>query len=230
MRDYKVSNDVEEVQNDKRTFRTNTEKIQKRLQRTVNGVCAKAGIKSPQIVLTMLKLYGKTPFYTLAVAIDTAEIEYEEAKEKVLPIFNPGHTSSAKLPKPIRLAFTPFLYNEDDKENFKDVRWTSKFKLNRSQGMNLADLVEPSLIKYNDGSSSIVFIIDPVRVCWEIAKPEDRSIHADDYIVNLVEMKMGKNDFATIKYEIIFGGYKNKKFKNKNTKSNMKNFLNTKMR
>ena len=203
------------------------EYVQRKLNVVVNGMRQNGLYNGNDIDVRVITVEMGSKFVPFTVVLPMNVLKEKRKRQKdELTIFNPKDSDeTANLYDPIMKMFSSYLYNKADGEAFFSQDWRRERGVSTTTSAVLKRNRLPRVQKLNNGSmEAITFLIDPIRVFYDMLIMEDNNANFRIEIKNWQKIRSGE-----FKYEVkrVLNKKKNKKG---NGGNNIADEINRKMR
>ena len=201
--------------------------IQRKLNVVVNGMRRNGLYKGNDIDVRVITVEMGSKFVPFTVVLPMSVLKERKNRQKdELDIFNPkDRDETANLYDPIMRMFSSYLYNKEDGEAFYSPDWRRERGVSTTTSAVLKRNRLPKVQKLNNGSmEAITFLIDPIRVFYDMLIMENNTSNFHIEIRNWQKIRSGE-----FKYEVKRVINK-KKGKKGNGSNNLADEVNRKMR
>ena len=175
--------------------------LQKKLDVVVASMVANGSTNINHVNLVVYTTKAGTKFFPFVVVLPLSVLE-QKAKENgnsnELPMFRPeNQQTSARVMEPIFKMFGSYAYDPSDADAFRSVSWRRDYGVSKDGGDYLRFIRMPRIVSYDNGRQKAVsFIIDPVRVFYDMLRIEgdpNNNYRIDD--IKVKELKTGEYQY-----------------------------------
>lgn len=181
--------------------------VQNYLQKRIDVVLEeqrRKGEYMPDVkIQDVISLEASNEFIPLVLFLPESVIEQEKyAPTKGNSVFNTNPKSHAlKINNVIYNVLNPYMYNRVDRESFGTRLMKNTLKMSREKIYRIQEWTRPSLFKTKRGRDrSIVLLIDPIRVFYDMLKYTDKEA-SKPFRINIEDWKKRENGYY--KYYVV---------------------------
>lgn len=183
-------------------YEITTADVEKFLTKKVNGIQAKFEPNSDPIEVSVYSTESSKLFvpFVVLLSMNAAATKNEKKTSGADPFFTEDRRTGgnpATLKKYIYELFQLYAYNKDDANAFNSDDWRRARGVSRQTSVALKSLVTPKLFKRNGETYGIYFVIDPIRVFYDMLR-----VHGDNRNYTITIGSWQKQDSSNFKYTV----------------------------
>lgn len=161
-------------------FTVTTQQVEKYLQDKIDAVCPNSNIR-----ISVRNIAASKRFYPFVVALPVSALyDNGDDMEDIPSIFNPkDNDKTVALKQEIFEIFKSYIYNKKDGEAFESSVWRHEMGVSARSAQLLNKFRTAKRMTFDHGRTErIMFIIDPLRVFYDMSTETNTSNRADMYI------------------------------------------------